>query len=144
VANGADIKRLSKRCLSNQITKPKEMNMTANRVRASHVLSARDLEMRTEQDVTEIVGRFLVAGEGVVAHWVEYAKGVLLFIMAPGDNRSGAFYIYDRKRGSFWLLEPADGVFGGYSVSEMRQKIRKFRLLDFAQNPARLVPANRL
>ena len=118
--------------------------MTANRVRASHVLSARDLEMRTEQDVTEIVGRFLVAGEGVVAHWVEYAKGVLLFIMAPGDNRSGAFYIYDRKRGSFWLLEPADGVFGGYSVSEMRQKIRKFRLLDFAQNPARLVPANRL
>ena len=116
--------------------------MSVNRVRASHVLSARDLEMRTEQDVTEIVCRFLVAGEGVVAHWVEYAKGVLLFVMAPGDNRSGAFYIYDRKRGSFWLLELADGVFGGYSVREMRQKIRTFRLLDFAQNPARLVPAN--
>ena len=117
--------------------------MIVNRVRASHVLSATDLKMRTEQDVTQIVSRFLVAGEGVVAYWVEYAKGVLLFVMAPGDNRSGAFYIYDRKRGSFWLLELADGVFGGYSLREMRQKIRKFQLLDFAKNPACLVLARK-
>lgn len=115
--------------------------MNRNRVRASHVLTAKDLKMQTEQDARKIVSRFLTAAEGVVAHWVEYAKGVLLFVMAPGDNRSGAFYIYDRKRGSFWLLEPADGVFGGYSFNEMRQKIREFRLLDFAENPARLTAA---
>ena len=115
--------------------------MSVNRVRASRVLCAKDLKVRTDQDLTEIVSRFLTAGEGVVAHWVEYAKGLLLFVMAPGDDRSGAFYIYDRKRGSFWLLELADGVFGGYSIGEMRQKIRDFRLLDFAENPARLVPA---
>lgn len=58
--------------------------------------------------------------------------------MAPGDDRSGEFYVYDRKRGSFWLLDLADGVFGGYSVVEMRRKIQDFRLLDFAENPARL------
>ena len=115
--------------------------MNVNRVRASRVLSAKDLKMRTEQDVTDIVSRFLATAEGVVAHWVEYAKGVLLFVMAPGDDRSGAFYIYDRKQGSFWLLELADGVFGGYSHREMRKKIRDFRLLDFAENPARLTPA---
>jgi len=95
--------------------------------------------MRTKQDVTEIVAGFLAVGEGVVAHWVEYARGLLLFVMAPGDERSGEFYIYDRKRGSFWLLDLPDGVFGGYSLSEMRWKIRDFRLLDFAENPARLV-----
>ncbi len=116
--------------------------MTANRVCASHVLSTKDLQVRTEQDVTEIVARFLAVGEGVVAHWVEYAKGLLLFVMAPGDDRSGEFYVYDRKRGKFWLLELADGVFGGYSLAEMRQKIREFRLLDFAENPARLLPAH--
>ena len=116
--------------------------MNRNRVRASHVLTAKDLKMRNEQDVTKIVSLFLTAAEGVVAHWVEYAKGVLLFVMAPGDNRSGAFYIYDRKRGGFWLLEPADGVFGGYRFNEMRQKIREFRLLDFAENPARLTLAS--
>jgi hypothetical protein len=115
--------------------------MNSSGVCASPVLSTRDLKVRPEQDVTEIVGRFLAVGEGVVAHWVEYAKGLLLFVMAPGDDRSGEFYIYDRKRGNFWLLDLADGVFGGYSLGEMRQKIREFRLLDFAQNPARLVPA---
>jgi hypothetical protein len=114
--------------------------MTTNRVRASCVLSAKDLKMRTDQDITDIVSRFLVTAEGVVAHWVEYGKGALLFVMAPGDDRSGAFYIYDRKQGSFWLLELADGVFGGYSRREMRRKIHDFRLLDFAENPARLVP----
>ena len=98
--------------------------MRANRVRASRVLSAKDLKMETEQDVTDFVSRFLAAAEGVVAHWVEYARGVLLFVMAPGDERSGAFYIYDRKQGSFWMLELADGVFGGYSRREMRKKIR--------------------
>ncbi len=112
--------------------------MSARRVRASQVLNAEDLKMRTEQDVREIVSRFLAAAEGVAAHWVEYAKGVLLFVMAPEESRSGAFYIYDRKRGSFWLLDLADGVFGGYSRREMHRKIRDFRLLDFAENPARL------
>lgn len=112
--------------------------MNANHVCASPVLSTKDLKVRIEQDLTEIVGRFLVIGEGVVAHWVEYAKGLLLFVMAPGDDRSGEFYVYDRKRGSFWLLDLADGVFGGYSVAEMRKKIRYFRLLDLAENPARL------
>src|SRR5262245_53833382 len=114
--------------------------MTTNRVRASRVLSAKELKMRTDQDITDIVSRFLVTAEGVVAHWVEYVKGALLFVMAPDDDRSGAFYIYDRQRGSFWLLELADGVFGGYSLQEMRRKIRDFRLLDFAQNPGRLIP----
>jgi hypothetical protein len=114
--------------------------MSANRVRASHVLSAKDLDMPSEQNVGDIVTSFLTAAEGVVAHWVEYAKGVLLFVVAPGEERSGAFYLYDRIQGSFWLLELADGVFGGYSHREMARKIRDFRLLDFAENPARLTP----
>jgi hypothetical protein len=113
--------------------------MNRKRVCASRVLSTRNLEMPTEKDVTKVVSQFVATAEGVIAHWVEYAKGVLLFIMVPGDKRSGAFYIYDRKLGNFWLLEPADGVFGGYSIAEMHRKIRQFRLLDFAENPVRLI-----
>jgi hypothetical protein len=112
--------------------------MNRYRVRASRVLSASDLKMPAEQDVAQVVSRFVTAAEGVVAHWVEYAKGVLLFVMVPDDRRSGAFYVYDRNRRHFWLLEPADGVFGGYSIREMRKKIRQFRLLELAANPSRL------
>jgi len=111
---------------------------------ASEVLSTKNLNMRPTQDLCEIIGRFMVAGEGVVAHWVEYAKGLLLFVMAPGDDRSGEFYVYDRKRGSFWLLELPDNVFGGYSTTEMRQKMREFRLLELAENPSLLATAARL
>src|SRR2546427_5074775 len=110
--------------------------MKSNPVRASRVLGAEDLKMGTEPDVRKIVSGFVAAAEGVAAYWVEYAKGVLLFVMAADDDRSGAFYVYDRERRNFWLLEPADGVFGGYSLGEMRRKIRAFRLLDLAQNPA--------
>jgi len=46
---------------------------------------------------------------------------------------------YDRKHGSFWLQELLDGVLGGYSLADMRKKIRDFRLLDFAENPGRLL-----
>ena len=109
---------------------------------ASLVLSTKDLNTRPERDITEIVGTFLTVGEAVVAHWVEYARGVLLFVMATGDDRSGEFYVYDRKRGVFWLLELADEIFGGYSLGQMRQKIKQFRLLDFAENPG-LLPAVR-
>jgi hypothetical protein len=59
--------------------------------------------------------------------------------MAPGDERSGEFYIYDRKKGVFWLLDLVDGIFGGYAVSEMRDKIRDFRLLEIAESPSRLM-----
>ena len=103
--------------------------MRGNRVHASHVLSAKDLEMRTEQNVGDIVTGFLAAAEGLVAHWVEYAKGVLLFVVAPGEERSGAFYIYDRKQGSFWLLDlagwqprPAHGVGEGAWIGRTRRK----------------------
>ena len=70
--------------------------MDANSVCASPVLSTKDLEIRPDRDLTEIVTRFLAVGEGVIAHWVEYARGLLLFVMAPGDDRSGEFYVYDR------------------------------------------------
>ena len=112
--------------------------MNTNRVDGRPVVTVRDLEIRAQQDVAEIVARFTAAAEGVVVHWVEYSRGVLLFVMAPGDERSGEFYVYDRKRGSFWLLTLPDDVFGGYSAAEARSKIREFALLDFAQDPARL------
>lgn len=112
--------------------------MNPNPVIACSVVSTKDLNLRPQHDIAEIVGRFLTFGEGVVAHWVEFARGVLLFVMAPGDDHSGEFYVYDRKRGQFWLLELADGVFGGYGVCQMREKIREFGQLRFAENPSEI------
>lgn len=110
----------------------------ATAIDARPVVTTVDLGTRPEKEVSETVARFLKLGGGAVAHWVEYARGVLLFVMVPGDARSGEFYIYDRRKGDFWLLSLPDDVFGGYSLCEMGQKIKAFRLLDLAENPARL------
>ena len=94
--------------------------MDTNRVCARLVLSTKDLEVRPDRDLTEIVAGFLAVGEAIVANWIEYARGLLLFVMAPGDDGSGKFYVYDRKNGRFWLLTLVDTGCGGYSVSQMR------------------------
>ena len=112
--------------------------MNCEKISASEVLRTVDLNVRSDRDVAEIVGRFVSTAEAVIAHWVEYSKGLLLFVMVPGDARSGEFYIYDRRKGSFWLLTLADAVFGGYALADMRQKIKDFRLLDLAEDPTRL------
>ena len=60
-------------------------------VSASEVLNTRDMNVRPGRDASEIVGTFLTVAEAVVAHWVEYSKGLLLFVMVPGDERDIAF-----------------------------------------------------
>src|SRR5258708_6513315 len=68
-------------------------------VSASEVLSTRDMNVRPGRDVTEIVGTFLTVAEAVVTNWVEYSKGLLLFVIVPGPKRSREFYIiYDRRK----------------------------------------------
>ena len=117
--------------------------MSANRVCASQVLSTKDLEMRTEQDLTEIVARFLAVGKAVVGHWVEYARGLLLFVMAPGDDRSGEFYVYDRKRrssgSSTWQMASSAATLS----QKWGERSASSTWLDFAENPARLAAAPR-
>ena len=110
--------------------------MNVNRVRAT-MCSAQRPRNATEQNGDIVTG--FAAAEGVVAHGSNMPKRAVVRRRAR-RGRSGAFYIYDRRQGSFWLLELADGVFGGYSYREMARKIRDFRLLDFAENPARLTP----
>ena len=100
-----------------------------------------DIGNRIDQIIEVDPDRHRWRREAVVAHWVEYSKGLLLFVMVPGDERSGEFYIYDRRKGSFWLLSLADCVFGGYALADMKQKIKDFRLLEFAEDPSRLPAA---
>ena len=66
-------------------------------VSANEVLSTRDMNVRPGRDVTEIVGTFLTVAEAVVAHWVEYSKGLLLFVMVPGDDAVITAHIPGRR-----------------------------------------------
>jgi len=96
---------------------------------------------RLEED--KLILAFGRWAEGRIKKWIDYAKGVLLFVMVPGDPESGIFYVYDRARQSFWMIDlPETSQFGGYRLDEFERLAQLHGLKALAQNPQRLLAAN--
>jgi hypothetical protein len=114
--------------------------MTANGLIVSSVLrvqesSARRLGLDRLDEDALILG-FVRWAEGQLKKWRDYAKGALLFVMVPDDPESGMFYIYDRGRQTFWMVDLADVPrYGGYRLDEFEQIAQSFGLKALAQNP---------
>ena len=51
-----------------------------------------------------------------IVRWIELPASVLLFLLVPGDPDSGAVYVLDRKKGTWYAVDFDDEQFGGYSV----------------------------
>jgi hypothetical protein len=49
--------------------------------------------------------------------WTDFPASVLLFLLVPEDAESGAVYVLDRKKGTWYCMDFDDEQFGGYSVS---------------------------
>jgi hypothetical protein len=111
--------------------------MQANGLTFREVLSGPDADAilgRIEED--KLVLAFARWAEAKLRRWVDYRRAALLFTTVPGDPCSGAFHIYDRAAGSFWLVEIAnDGRFGGYREDEFNQLAETFGLKELARNP---------
>src|SRR5436305_4112246 len=81
--------------------------------------------------------------EGQLKKWLDYAKGALLFVMVPEESESGMFYIYDRARQTFFMVDLAEaGRYGGYRLEEFDQMAQTFGLKALAQNPRALAGAH--
>lgn len=81
--------------------------------------------------------------EGHIKKWIDYAKGILLFVMVPGDPESGMFYIYDRAEQIFWMVDLAGTTrYGGYRLDEFEQLAQLHGLKALAQNPHGLLLAD--
>jgi hypothetical protein len=75
------------------------------------------------------------ADQPEIARWIEFPGLVLLFLFVAGDPESGAAYVLDRKRGTWYLIDFEDDQFGGYSVSQFDQLLRESRFLDLLECP---------
>ena len=81
--------------------------------------------------------------EGHIKKWIDYAKGILLFVMVPGDAESGMFYIYDRAEQTFWMVDVAGTTrYGGYRLDEFEQLAQLHGLKALAQNPHGFLPTH--
>jgi hypothetical protein len=76
------------------------------------------------------------ADQPEIVRWIEFPRLVLLFLFVPGDSDSGAVYVQDRKKGTWYMVDFEDNQFGGYSVSQLDQLLRECRFLDLLEHPA--------
>jgi len=91
-------------------------------------------------DEDQLILEFARWAEGQLKKWLDYAKGALLFVMVPEEPESGMFYIYDRARQTFFMVDPAEvDRYGGYRLEEFEQMAQVFGLKALAQNPQVLV-----
>ena len=82
------------------------------------------------------VAALIKAAENVeIVRWIELPSSVLLFLLVPGDPESGAVYVLDRKKGTWYAVDFEDEQFGGYSVSQLEMLLKDCKLLDLIERP---------
>jgi hypothetical protein len=82
------------------------------------------------------VARLLEVGDyPEIVRWVQFPAAVLLFLMVPGDAESGAFYLYDRKQKTFYMLDFEDQAYGGYKLADYERLVGQSHFLRLVEQP---------
>ena len=58
-------------------------------------------------DLQTAIATLIKVAENVeIVRWIELPTSVLLFLLVPGDPDSGAVYVLDRKKGTWYVWVP--------------------------------------
>ena len=107
-------------------------------VTVNRVLHLQDFGLERLDENKAIVG-FVQKADARLVRLLDFTKGALLFLMVPGDDESGTFYIYDRDRSSFYSLSlPIEQCYGGFREDEFDSLTKAFELVALALNPRAL------
>ena len=82
-----------------------------------------------------VAGLIKVAENVEIVLWIELPASVLLFLLVPGDPDSGAVYVLDRKKGTWYAMDFEDEQFGGYSVTQLEMLLKECNFLDLIERP---------
>jgi hypothetical protein len=58
-----------------------------------------------------------------------------LLPLVPEDPGSGAIYVLDRKKGTWYTIDFEDEQYGGYTTNQLEQLLRECGLLSLVQRP---------
>lgn len=70
--------------------------------------------------------------------WIEFPTSILLFVSVQGDPESGAFYVFDRKTGTWFWIDFDDLQYGGYSLSDFDLLVREYDIFSLVERPGLL------
>lgn len=95
------------------------------------------VEVGADADLETAISELLRATEQPeILRWIEFPCSVLLFLLVPGDPDSGAVYVFDRKRKTWYAVDFEDEQFGGYSVSQLETLLKDCNFLQLVERPA--------
>ena len=85
------------------------------------------LQVAPSADLEESVAALIkVAENPEIVRRIESPNSLLLFLLVPGDPESGAVYVLDRKKGTWYSVDFEDEQFGGYSVIQFETLAKTF------------------
>jgi hypothetical protein len=70
--------------------------------------------------------------------WLEFPAAILLLVTVPNDAESGAFYVLDRKMGTWFWIDFEDEQYGGYSVNDFELLVHEYDFLSLVERPGLL------
>jgi len=70
-----------------------------------------------------------------IARWVQFPAAVLLFLVVPGDPEGGAFYVFDRKRRTWFWVDFDDQKYGGYNLADFEDLVNHSHFLRLVEQP---------
>ena len=70
--------------------------------------------------------------------WIEFPTSLLLLVSVQGDPESGAFYVLDRKAGTWFWIDFDDQQYGGYSTSDFDLLVHEYDFLSLVERPGLL------
>jgi hypothetical protein len=88
-----------------------------------------------EEAVTSLIE---ITDGAQAVRWLEFPAAALLFLTVTGDPQSGAFYVWDRKTGTWLWVDFEDDSYGGYSVSDFDLLMHEYDFLSLVERPALL------
>ena len=97
------------------------------------------LQVQPDADLPTAVAALLQAtDQPEIVRWMEFPASVLLFLLVPGDPESGALYLLDRKKGTWYAVDFEDEQYGGYSVAQLEMLLNECNFLGLVERPGLL------
>jgi hypothetical protein len=94
------------------------------------------VEVHKDEPLDSTVAKLLAITDGAeIARWVQFPRGLLLFVVVPGDPESGAFYVLDRKSGTWYWVDFEDEKYGGYSAADFESLMKAGRFARLIEQP---------
>jgi hypothetical protein len=94
------------------------------------------VQVGADVDLQASITALLQAAEQAeIVRWIEFPSSVLLFLLVPSDQESGALYVLDRHKGIWYAVDFEDEQFGGYSVPQLEQLLKECHFLDLVERP---------